>query len=321
MSEQPLGEFDLITRYFDRGAPRRARLGIGDDCALLAPLPAGAVLAVTSDMLVAGRHFLPESDPEGVGHKTLAVNLSDLAAMGARPVAFTLSMSLPQIDTAWLEKFTRGLFAIADRHDCELIGGDTTRGPLNLCVTAFGEVPSGVALRRDLAQPGDDVWVSGSVGGAAYALSRLLGPTPPATGDLSVRRLERPEPRVALGIALRHLARAAIDVSDGLLGDLAHLCERSRVAARIDWSRVPIAMQISGLDEGVQQRFALAGGDDYELLFTAPAENRTGIQALSSSLQLALTRIGEILPGSGVQLVDGRGMPIPVSAQSFDHFA
>jgi len=316
-----MGEFELIRRFFDRGPARRAELGVGDDCALLRAPAAGTAIAVTTDMLVCGTHFLEDTDPEGLGHKTLAVNLSDLAAMGAEPLAFTLSLALPSADERWLEAFARGLFAIADRFDCELVGGDTTRGPLNLCVTAFGEVPAGVALRRDRAQPGDDLWVSGEVGGAAFALARLRGASPPQRDDPALRRLERPEPRVALGVALRHLARAAIDLSDGMIGDLGHVCERSRVGAEIDWASVPVAGGLASLPEHERVALALAGGDDYELLFTAAPENRQAIAALGDPRALRVSRIGRIVAGAGVRVLDARGQPIRIDARSFEHFA
>jgi thiamine-monophosphate kinase len=316
-----MGEFDLISRFFDRGPARVAELGIGDDCALLGRIAAGSRLAVTTDMLVGGRHFLLDADPAGIGHKTLAVNLSDLAAMGAKPVGFTLAIALPDPDETWLRGFSGGLLELADRFGCELLGGDTTRGPLNLCVTAFGEVPAQAALRRDLAQPGDDLWVSGELGGAAFALGELLG----GAGRLlapSVRaRLERPEPRVELGIALRHLARAAIDLSDGLVQDLGHLCERSRVGAVIDWPSIPLDAAMRKLEAGRQQALSLSGGDDYELVFTAAPENRRTIEALSGRHGPGLTRIGRIEAGERVRIVDARGAPVVLPVGGFDHFA
>jgi len=316
-----MGEFELIAKFFDRGPARRAELGLGDDCALLRPQAPATTIAVTTDMLVGGRHFLEDTDPEGLGHKTLAVNLSDLAAMGASPLAFTLAIALPRADEQWLAAFARGLFAIADRFDCELIGGDTTRGPLNLCVTAFGEVPAGAALRRDRAEPGDDLWVSGELGGAALALHRIAEGRAHAAQDAARRRLERPEPRVALGIALRHLARAAIDVSDGLLGDLGHVCERSRVGAEIDWRAVPLAEGIASLPPALRAQLALGGGDDYELLFTAAPQNRDAIEALGRSQGLPLARIGRIVAGAGARVLDERGLAMRTDARSYDHFA
>ncbi len=323
-----MNEFELIRRYFDRGPGRRVELGIGDDCALLAPAPNGRDalgsanrLAVSTDMLVEGQHFFPDVDPEALGHKALAVNLSDLAAMGATPRAFLLALALPHADETWLAGFARGLFALADRHGCELAGGDTTRGPLNVCITVIGDCPGGAALRRDRAEPGDDLWVSGELGGAGFALQRRRAGAPLPEGHAALERLERPEPRVGLGVALRHWARAAIDLSDGLLGDLAHVCERSRVGAEIDWSDVPVHRALYPETDEVRRRLALAAGDDYELLFTAAPENRPGIEALSAQLALPLTRIGRIVAGDGIVVRDARGLALSVDGRAFDHFA
>jgi len=315
-----MGEFELIARFFDRGPARRAELGLGDDCALLYPPAPGSTIAVTTDMLVGGRHFPEQTDPQAVGHKTLAVNLSDLASMGANPLAFTLAISLPRADEGWLEAFARGLFAIADRFDCELVGGDTTAGALNLCVTAFGELPAGSALRRDRAEPGDDLWVSGALGGAAYALRLIASGRRPAPDDAALRRLEWPEPRVALGIALRHLARAAIDLSDGLLGDLGHVCDRSRVGAEVDWAALPSDASLAALDDEERAPLLLGGGDDYELLFTASPQNRSAIEAIGVAQGLPLSRIGRIVPGQEVRVLDARGRAMQVHARSYDHF-
>lgn len=316
----PLGEFELIARFFDRGPARDAILGVGDDCALLAPVDAHSVLAVSTDLLLEGRHFFRDADPESVGHKSLAVNLSDLAAMGARPRAFTLALALPQVDEDWLGRFCRGLFAIADRYGCELVGGDTTRGPLTVCITAFGEVPPDAALRRDAAQPDDDVWVSGSLGAAALAVHQRGEGRALAPGDPAQLRLDRPEPRIALGLSLRHVARAAIDLSDGLLGDLGHILDRSRAGAEIDWPAVPVDAALDGLTDALRRRLALAGGDDYELLFTAAPENRSAIEAIGHRLELPLARIGRIVAGEGLRLRDARGRPLQVDGSGFDHF-
>ena len=317
----PLGEFELIARFFDRGPARDAILGIGDDCALLAPLDPRAVTAVSTDLLLEQTHFFRDADPASLGHKSLAVNLSDLAAMGARPRAFTLALALPRADERWLDAFARGLFAIADRYGCELVGGDTTRGPLAVCVTVFGEVPAEAALRRDAAQPDDDLWVSGTLGAAALAVHERNAGRPRAPDDAARLRLDLPEPRVALGMSLRHVARAAIDLSDGLLGDLGHILERSRVGAEVDWPAVPVHASLDGLPDALRRRLALAGGDDYELLFTAAPENRSAIEAIGRRLDLPLARIGRIVAGQEARFRDVRGRPLPVDGHGFDHFA
>ncbi len=315
------GEFELIHRFFDRGPARDARLGVGDDCALLSTLDPHAVLAISTDLLLEGRHFFPGADPASLGHKSLAVNLSDLAAMGARPRAFTLALGLPDVDERWLAAFAEGMFALADRHACELIGGDTTRGPRTVCVTVFGEVPEGAALRRDAAQPDDDLWVSGALGAAAFAVGERRAGRALAPGDDASIRLDRPEPRIALGLALRHLARAAIDLSDGLLGDLAHVVERSRVGAEVDWPAVPVDGCLRSLPEDERLRLALTGGDDYELLFSAAPENRTAIAAVGERIGVPLARIGRIVCGSTIRVRDARGRALPIEARGFDHFA
>ena len=324
-----MGEFDLIARFFTRPV-RHAALGVGDDCALLAPAP-GMQLAVSSDMLVEGRHFFADVDPETLGHKALAVNLSDLAACGARPLAFTLALALPCVDEAWLQGFANGLFALADQHGCELVGGDTTAGPLNICVTIFGEVPAGQALLRGGARAGDDIWVSGRPGEARLALDALRGQMdlPAATLARLRARLERPTPRVALGLALRGLASSAIDVSDGLLGDLGHVLKASRVGAEIDVHITTDLLASGALQESAKGIFdaetmmpcALAGGDDYELVFTAPAARRAAVQAASSASGTQVTRIGRITPAPGLRLLDRTGQPLPGRFASFDHFA
>jgi thiamine-monophosphate kinase len=318
-----MGEFELIARFFERGPARRAELGIGDDCALLAPAgaPAQATMAISTDMLVAGRHFFEDVSPRALGHKALAVNLSDLAAMGADPRAFVLALALPSADEAWLGEFAQGLFALADRTGCELIGGDTTRGPLNVCITVFGDCPADGALRRDRAEPDDDLWVSGELGAAAFAVRERLAGRRLPDAHPAQRRLEWPEPRIALGLSLRHLARAAIDLSDGLIGDLGHVTDRSRVGAEVDWPCVPVAAELAGLPEPLRQALALGGGDDYELLFAAAPENRAAIESLGQRLGLGLSRIGRVSAGTGVTVRDGRGKPIHEHVRSFDHFA
>ena len=329
-----MGEFDLIRRYFTRAPtktpPPQVMLGVGDDCALLAPTP-GMHLAVSSDMLVEGRHFFAGTDPARLGHKALAVNLSDLAACGARPLCFTLALALPRADEAWLAAFSQGLLALADAHGCALVGGDTTQGPLNLCITVLGEVPPGQALLRSSAQPGDDLFVSGTLGDARLALEALQGRTnlPPTLLQAARQRLEQPTPRVALGLALRGVASAAMDVSDGLLGDLGHILRASGVGACVDTSITMKLIAASALPESVRVHFdvnflhqcTLAGGDDYELLFTAPAAARAAVAAASQASSTPVTRIGRIEAEPGMRLVDGQGQPVVHHYASFDHFA
>ena len=322
-------EFDLIKHYFSRPTQRAALSG-GDDCALIDPTP-GMQLVISSDMLVEGRHFFADVSPFSLGHKALAVNLSDLAACGATPVAFTLALSLPSIDPAWLQAFSNGLYALADAHGCELIGGDTTRGPLNICITVFGEVPRGKALLRSGAQVGDDIYVSGTLGDARLALDALQGHIAlPAEVLATARlRLEQPTPRVALGTALRGIGTSAIDVSDGLAGDLAHILKASGVGAtvhtdstmnliascaRFDWAR-------GELDAQKQLETVFSGGDDYELAFTAPPSARSAVHAASASSQTPVTRIGVIEARPGLRLVDGNGQLVEAQFASFDHFA
>lgn len=322
-----MGEFELIRRYFQRtDAPRHpaVALGIGDDCALLQPAP-GMQLAISCDMLVEGRHFFADVDPEALGHKALAVNLSDLAASGARPLAFTLALSLPQAAEAWLAAFARGLFALADAHGCTLMGGDTTRGPLNICITVFGELPAGQALLRSGGQPGDELWVSGTLGDARLALEALQGrrALPPELLQVARQRLERPTPRVALGLALRGIASAAMDLSDGLAGDLGHLLQASACGARLDaavLAELPAARAAS-LDEAARLGLVLGGGDDYELLFSAPATQRDAVLAAGRASGIPVTRIGRLEAEPGLRVIDAQGRPLADSHRSFDHFA
>jgi thiamine-monophosphate kinase len=315
-----LGEFDLIARYFHRDV-RRAVLGGGDDCALLAPAP-GMHLAVSTDMLVEGRHFLSTVDPARLGHKALAVNLSDLAACGATPLAFTLALSLPQVDETFLEGFARGLFALAETHGCELVGGDTTRGPLTICITVFGEVPAGQALLRSGARDGDDVWVSGTLGDARLALEAFRGQVAlPGDAFDAVRvAMEQPLPRLALGHALRGLASSAIDLSDGLLGDLGHVLERSGVGACVDVDAVPRSALLQAQPLAVQRTCTLAGGDDYELAFTAPRDAAARVTAAAQRGGVTVTRIGRIEAAPGLRLVDADGRSVAADFVSFDHF-
>ncbi len=317
-----MGEFDLIERFFNRPVRRNA-LGVGDDCALLSPA-AGMQLAVSCDMLVEGRHFLSTVDPFKLGHKALAVNLSDLAACGAKPLAFTLALALPQAEESWLEPFSRGLLALGDEFGCELVGGDTTRGPLNICVTVFGEVPQGQALLRSGAQAGDDIYASGTLGDARLALEVFRGTVsiPAAVFESARLRMEQPTPRVALGQALLGIATSAIDVSDGLLGDLGHVLRQSRVGALID---TQAAMQLMAAGDQIDARkrleWVLAGGDDYELVFTAPPSRRDVVDRAAAAAHTSVTRIGCIEPQPGVRLVDAHGHGVEPRYAAFDHFA
>ena len=334
---QPLGEFDLIARFFKRPTPH-AVVGVGDDCAVLQPRP-GTQWAISTDMLVAGRHFFPDTDPCQLGHKSLAVNLSDLAACGAQPVAFTLALALPEAREAWLAPFAQGLLALADLHGCELVGGDTTQGPLNICITVFGEVPvingRTQALLRSGAQAGDDLYVSGTLGDARLALEVLQGrlSVPPAVLGAARTRLQAPTPRVALGLALRGVATAAIDVSDGLLGDLGHVLKQSGVGAVVHTDVVlrrlacfdalapSFAEAETALTPARLLGWTLAGGDDYELLFTAATAQRAQVAQAAQRAQTPVTRIGQIEAERGLRLVDENGLLLPNTFASFDHFA
>ncbi len=322
------GEFALIARHFSRAGvalPSAVVLGVGDDCALLQPTP-GHQLAISSDMLVEGRHFFPNTDPESLGHKALAVNLSDLAAMGARPLGFTLALALPAIDDAWLAAFARGLFALADAHACPLVGGDTTRGPLNICITVFGEVLPGRALQRHAAQAGDDLWLSGRTGEARLALGHRLGEPwaaaiEPGDGALAQTRMDWPAPRLALGMALAGVAHAALDVSDGLAGDLGHILHASNLGAEIDWAALPLAPALASLPLAQQQECVLHGGDDYELLVTAAPAAREAMQAAAQASGTPLQRIGRLLAAPGLYLLDAQGQRQPLAMRGHDHFS
>jgi thiamine-monophosphate kinase len=320
----PLSEFELIDRFFRRPA-RQAVLGVGDDAALIAP-SAGCELALSVDMLVEGTHFLPDVDPEALGHKTLAVNLSDMAAMGAHPRWALLACALLEIDPVWLTAFARGFFALADAHGVELIGGDTTRGALNLCVTIIGETPTGAALRRSGARQGDAIYVSGRLGDAALAVAHHAGHAVLAPDEFAdcERALSRPTPRVALGERLRGLATAAIDISDGLTGDLGHILDASGVGATVELATLPrstaIDRRLAGADRQLALQCLLSGGDDYELCFTAPASVAPHLSEIARDLGLALTRIGRIDPGRQLVVQDEHGQALPALPRSFDHF-
>jgi thiamine-monophosphate kinase len=324
-----MSEFDLIQRYFTRPAPNAA-LGVGDDAALLS-IPDGMELAVSTDMLVSGTHFFPDADPLLLGHKALAVNLSDMAAMGAAPRWATLALSMPGVDEFWLQQFSAGFFKLAEQYGVELVGGDTTKGPLTLCVTIMGTVSQGAALKRAGALVGDDIWVSGTLGCAALALAQLEGRASLAEGAFSAcaARLHQPAPRVALGMALRGMAHSAIDISDGLLADLGHILQSSQVGAQIVLDKLPISAAMQAFADPATQpqahlalsrRCILAGGDDYELCFTAPAKLHDTIQALSKQLNLPLTRIGSIVAGGGCTVFTADGHTINMEESGYDPF-
>ncbi|WP_028536328.1 thiamine-phosphate kinase [Paludibacterium yongneupense] len=315
-----MNEFDLIQRFFTRPV-QGVELGVGDDAAIIRP-GIGHDLHVSTDMLVEGRHFFPDVDPFALGHKTLAVNLSDMAAMGARPRWALLSLALPAVDPEWLGAFARGFFALADLHGVALVGGDTTRGPLTLSVTIVGEAPAGRALRRDAAQVGDDVWVSGELGAAALAVQhRLNGDQGLTEAALEAcrRRLDYPQPRVALGALLLDCAHAAVDVSDGLAADLGHVLERSALGAEIWFDAIPSPACL-----GVKRRpyldALLSGGDDYELCFTAASSERAAISSLASAAGCRLSRIGRTVAEPGLRLLDADGNTLPLRSHGFDHF-
>ncbi|MDQ3026432.1 MAG: thiamine-phosphate kinase [Pseudomonadota bacterium] len=314
-------EFDLIARHFTRPAAN-AVLGVGDDCALV-DVTNGMDLAVSTDTMVSGTHFFPDADPENLGHKALAVNLSDMAAMGAMPYWAMLALTLPNVDHAWLAAFAKGFFDLAQEYNVSLIGGDTTRGPLTMTVTIMGEVPAGAALRRGGAKAGNDVWVTGNIGDAALAVAHRHGRIVLSESDYheAVLRLYEPTPRVSVGQSLRGLATSAIDVSDGLLADLTHICRLSGVGATVDLASVPVssigAKHINS-DEG--RNAILAGGDDYELCFTAHPNSRESIDDLTDVFGIPITRVGQIKRGKGVSLLGSDGKPVKIDGRGYDHF-
>ena len=335
-SSKSLGEFDLIERFFKTPSgsqpPNSAiNLGIGDDCALINPSP-GEEIAITSDMLVEGRHFLKDADAEQLGRKALAVNLSDLAAMGAKPLGFTLSIALPSMDAQWLESFSKGLFSIANQFNCPLIGGDTTAGPLTISIAALGSVPHGKAIRRSGSKADDEVWASGTVGDARLTLAALRHEINLSTNDLQEieHRMHQPAPRVELGLRLRGIASAALDVSDGLLGDLQHILRQSQVDAEIFLEHLPKSDVLKKQSIQIQNQFAACGGDDYELCFTAPQNQHEAILEIGKTLNLPLTCIGRIIhkknDASQVHILNTNGKILSDTEaaqllKSFDHFA
>ena len=317
-----ISEFELIDRFFSQPV-RNAKVGVGDDAAVIAP-SAGHDLVITTDTLVSGVHFLPDHDPFALGHKVLAVNLSDLAAMGARPHWVMLAITLPQVNEQWLSAFSDGFLDLARQHELDLIGGDTTQGPLAFTVTAMGEVVAGKALRRNQASVGDELWVSGQIGSAALALRHLRGDVRLKGRDLEacMARLEKPVARVELGRELVDVASSAIDVSDGLVADAGHIGERSGVGIEINYAQIPTVAEIAHLKGDQQVREALlTGGDDYELLFTAPAAATVQLDSISGRLGLALTRIGRVVTGSGIRVLDESGGLVEIGAGGYEHFA
>lgn len=319
------GEFALINRYFARPTPS-AVLGPGDDCALLQPSP-GKQLAVTTDMLVAGTHFLPDTPARNLGWKALAVNLSDLAAMGATPRWVTLAGALPEADETWIAEFAEGFFACANEYGVDVVGGDTTKGPLNLCITAIGEIAPDQALRRDGAKVGEQIWVSGRPGLASLGLAQLQGKIalPEPWPRLCIAALEKPRPRVALGQALLGIASAAIDVSDGLLADLGHICERSNCAAAIKLVQLPYLPKGESYNAELRRlalECLLTGGDDYELCFTAPGKASQAIIQIAARLELPLWNIGEMVAGKHgeVTVFDPDERPVSFDRHGYEHF-
>ncbi|AKC87274.1 thiamine-phosphate kinase [Pseudoxanthomonas suwonensis] len=325
-----MAEFDLIELIRNRAATRNdVVLGIGDDAALL-HVPAGHELVVTADTLNAGVHFPGDTAPADVGWKALAANLSDLASMGARPAWCTLSLSLPQADAGWLDGFLDGFLGLAEAHGIALAGGDTTRGPLSVAVTAMGLVETGAALRRDRARVGDDVWVTGTLGDAAAALV-LGGHVPPPSGAAPpavaaaiaaqlADRLRRPTPRVEAGRALLGLAHACVDVSDGLLADLGHVCRRSGVGAEVAIDALPASAALRAAFGEQRHALQAAGGDDYELCFTAPPMLREAVALALEQAGVDGTRIGRIVAGAGVRAVDAQGAPWQSTHAGYEHF-
>lgn len=298
-------------------------LGVGDDCALF-PVPAGMHVAVSTDLLLEGRHFFPEVDPQALGHKALAVNLSDLAAMGARPSGCLLGLALPHVDPPWLTAFATGFHTLAALSHCPLLGGDTTRSVqgVTISVTVFGTVAPARALRRDGARVGDDIWVSGVLGEADIAYRLLDGQLPSNPPLLAATRaaLERPTPRIALGLALAGLAHAAIDISDGLLQDLTHLLKASGVGARLRYEDLPVAASLADLPAACVRQAVLAGGDVYELCFTAAARDRPTVQAAAAAAGVRVTRIGQVEAGDHAVVVGPGEVPLTDVPSGFDHF-
>ncbi|PYG02471.1 thiamine-monophosphate kinase [Thioalkalivibrio sp. ALE21] len=330
MASPSLSEFDLIRRYFrpagpfgDPVADARVVLGVGDDAALLRP-DAGHEVVVSTDTVVEGRHFFPDHPPESLGHKALAASLSDLAAMGAEPLGVLLSLAVPEAEDAWLTPFSEGFLRLARAMRAPLVGGDTVRGPCSAGVTVLGQVPAGRALQRSGARPADRVVVTGELGGAAIGLAAEIrrrdeGARPPDANDPVCKRLFWPQPRLAAGLALREHAHAAIDLSDGLLADLEHVCAASGCGARVDWPAVPLDPALAGADAALARDCALGGGDDYELLLAVPPE--VELAPLAEAAGVALHVIGEFTAGDAIRVVDAAGAPLDARRPGHDHFA
>ncbi len=318
-----LNEFSLIKTYFNQAAPE-GYLGVGDDCAVFAVRP-GYQLAVSTDTLIEGRHFFSDTDPFQLGHKALAVNLSDLAAMGAQPKGCVLALAVPAIDDAWLQSFSAGFYALANQAQCPLIGGDTTRSSTDIMftVTVFGEVPITQALRRDLARVDDDIWLTGTLGAPDLALQYLAGQMPLDADRLSASRplLEKPQPPFAFAPHLLGHAHAGIDISDGLLQDLSHILQASHCGAQLQWSQLPVHSSLLGLEQQQQLQSVLAGGDVFQLCFTAPKSERSYLLELAALHSVQLTRIGTITQATGLEVLDAQQHPLPLPAHlGFDHF-
>lgn len=314
-------EFNLIDLIRQRVKSRSdVVLGIGDDAALLS-VPSDQLLVVSTDTLNSGVHFPADTTPDNIGYKSLAVNLSDLAAMGATPAWASLAISLPETDVEWLEKFLDGFFELADEHSVQLIGGDTTQGPLSITITIHGFVPKDQALRRDTAKLGDEIWVTGSIGDAAAGLAQWRG-----QGLQSAKlrhRLDRPTPRINVGVALRGIANAAIDISDGLLADLSHILRASKLGADIEVCRVPMSKPLLDHfpDDQERYRLQLSGGDDYELCFTAPAHQSLAIEQALAECDVVGTVIGHVVTGTELKCFDENGDLFDVQKKGFEHFS
>lgn len=319
-------EFDLIARYFENQAVKRkdVPLAIGDDCALL-EVPNGSQLAVSTDSLVAGTHFLADADPSWIAHKALASNLSDLAAMGATPAWVSLALTMPQPDETWLAGFCKGFFALAEYYNVQLVGGDTTKGPLSITLTVHGFIPTGKALTRSGARSGDWIYVTGNLGDSAAGLALLLGQKTvddPALAATLLERHHKAEPRILAGQALRGLASSALDISDGLISDLGHILQRSGVAAEIDVDKLPLSPELIAFEpeRDTALQLALASGEEYELCFTVPEQNRGAVDTALARSGVRATCIGQLRPGQGITLIR-ENQPLSWKLHGYDHFA